>query len=190
MKLHKFLLVFGLVGASLVFLTERVRARNGTVIAQQSVSDKRDGQHDFDFLVGSWKFHLKRLVRRLAGSNEWVEFDGTTVCRKVLDGRAEVEEMNVYSPDKQYISRVWRCVFTTPSPISGASTGPTRPMESWSRIPWSDSLATGEGNSITNKSMRVERSTHDSSGQTSQRIRHTSSRRFLPMGEKRGKRTG
>ena len=46
MKLHKFLLVFGLVGASLVFLTERVRARNGTVIAQQSVSDKRDGQHD------------------------------------------------------------------------------------------------------------------------------------------------
>ena len=100
MKLHKFLLVFGLVGASLVFLTERVRARNGTVIAQQSVSDKRDGQHDFDFLVGSWKFHLKRLVRRLAGSNEWVEFDGTTVCRKVLDGRAEVEEMNVYSADK------------------------------------------------------------------------------------------
>ena len=100
MKLHKFLLVFGLVGASLVFLTERVRARNGTVIAQQSVSDKRDGQHDFDFLVGSWKFHLKRLVRRLAGSNEWVEFDGTTVCRKVLDGRVEVEEMNVYSADK------------------------------------------------------------------------------------------
>ena len=73
---------------------------NGTVRAQQSVSDKRDGQHDFDFLAGTWKFHLKRLKQRLAGSAEWVEVDGTTVCRKVLDGRAEVEEMNVESADK------------------------------------------------------------------------------------------
>src|ERR1700687_2467209 len=100
MKLSKSLLVFGLIGASPVFLTERVRAQNGTVSAQQSVSDKRDGQHDFDFLVGSWKFHLKRLKRRLAGSTEWVEFDGTTVCRKVMDGRAEGEGMNVERADK------------------------------------------------------------------------------------------
>jgi hypothetical protein len=100
MKLHKSLLFFGLIGVLLVFQTARVRAQNGTVSAQQSVFDKRDGQHDFDFLVGSWKFHLKRLKRRLAGSTEWVEFNGTTVCRKVLDGRAEVEEMNVESADK------------------------------------------------------------------------------------------
>src|SRR5580704_1702040 len=100
MKLRKSLFVFGLIGASFVFLTERVPAQNETVSVQQSVSDERDGQHDFDFLVGSWKFHLKRLKRRLAGSSEWVEFDGTTVCRKVLDGRAEVEEMNVESADK------------------------------------------------------------------------------------------
>jgi hypothetical protein len=59
---------------------------------------ERDGQHDFDFLVGSWKFHLKRLKQRLAGSTEWVEFDGTTVCQKVLDGRGEVEEMKVDNP--------------------------------------------------------------------------------------------
>jgi hypothetical protein len=100
MKLRKSLLVFGLIGASLVFLTKRVRAQNGTVGDQQSMSDKRDGQHDFDSLVGSWKFHLKRLKRRLAGSTEWMEFDGTTVCRKVFDGRAEIEEMNVESADK------------------------------------------------------------------------------------------
>jgi hypothetical protein len=100
MKLHKSLLVVGLIGASLVFLTVKVRAHNGSVSAQQGASDKRDGQHDFDFLVGSWKFHLKRLSRRLVGSNEWVEFDGTTVCRQVLDGRAEVEEMNVDNAEK------------------------------------------------------------------------------------------
>jgi hypothetical protein len=100
MKSHKSLLVSGLICALLVFLIARVRAQSGTVSTHQSVSDKRDGQHDFDFLVGSWKFHLKRLKRRLAGSTEWVEFDGTTVCRKVLDGRGEVEEMNVESADK------------------------------------------------------------------------------------------
>jgi hypothetical protein len=100
MNLNKSLFIFGLIGASLVFLTGSMRAPHATVNAQQSVSDKRDGQHDFDFLVGTWKFHLKRLVRRLAGSTEWVEFDGTTVCRKVLDGRGEVEEVNVESADK------------------------------------------------------------------------------------------
>lgn len=101
MKLLKFLFFLGFIGASIVLPTERVRAQNGTVSAQPSAFDKRDGQHDFDFLAGSWKFHLKRLKRRLVGSSDWVEFDGTTVCRKALDGRAEVEEMNVESVDKQ-----------------------------------------------------------------------------------------
>ena len=66
----------------------------------QKLGAERDGQHDFDFLVGSWKFHLKRLKQRLVGSTEWVEFDGATVCRKVLEGRGEVEEMNVDNPEK------------------------------------------------------------------------------------------
>jgi hypothetical protein len=100
MKLYRSLLALSLIGASLALPTEGVHGQNETVSAQQSVPDKRDGQHDFDFLVGSWKFHLKRLKRRLAGSTEWVEFDGITICRKVLDGRAEVEEMNVVSADK------------------------------------------------------------------------------------------
>src|SRR5215470_15504445 len=57
-----------------------------------------DGQHDFDFLIGSWKIHLKRRIRPLSGSNEWVEFDGTVVCRTIWNGLAEVEEFNVDSP--------------------------------------------------------------------------------------------
>jgi len=59
--------------------------------AAQSATE-RDGQHDFDFELGSWKIHLKRRLRPLTGSNTWVEFDGTSVTRKLWDGRAQIEE--------------------------------------------------------------------------------------------------
>jgi hypothetical protein len=101
MKLRKSLIVVGLIALSLVYVKERVMAQSEKASAQQSESIKRDGQHDFDYAVGSWKIHLKRLKQRLVGSTEWVELDGTIVCRKVMDGRAEVEEMNVESADKQ-----------------------------------------------------------------------------------------
>ena len=32
--------------------------------------------YDFDFWMGSWKVHNRRLVGRLAGSDEWEEFEG------------------------------------------------------------------------------------------------------------------
>jgi hypothetical protein len=59
---------------------------------------EHDGQHDFDFEVGTWKIHLKRLDRRLVGSTNWVEFDGTSVTRKVWGGRADLEEFETDSP--------------------------------------------------------------------------------------------
>jgi hypothetical protein len=59
---------------------------------------ENEGQHGFDFEIGSWKIHLKRLAQRLAGSTTWVEFDGTSVTRKVWDGRSDLEEFEVDSP--------------------------------------------------------------------------------------------
>jgi hypothetical protein len=53
---------------------------------------ERDGRHDFDFELGTWKIHLKRLPHPLTGSTTWVEFDGTSVTRKVWAGRAQLEE--------------------------------------------------------------------------------------------------
>src|SRR6266702_6521827 len=58
----------------------------------------RDGQHDFDFELGTWKIHLKRLAHPLTGSTTWVEFEGTSVTRKVWDGRAQLEEFETDSP--------------------------------------------------------------------------------------------
>ena len=55
--------------------------------------ERRDGQHDFDFEIGVWKTHLTRLVHPLSGSISWVELDGTTVVRKIWDGRANLAEL-------------------------------------------------------------------------------------------------
>jgi hypothetical protein len=60
---------------------------------QSPSAERRDGQHDFDFDIGVWKTHLKRLVHPLSGSSDWVELDGTTVVRKVWNGRANLAEL-------------------------------------------------------------------------------------------------
>jgi hypothetical protein len=59
---------------------------------------ERDGQHDFDFEVGTWHTHLSRLLRPLTGSTTWVEYEGTTVVRKVWNGRANLVELEVNGP--------------------------------------------------------------------------------------------
>jgi len=74
------------------------RVKDGSDKSVQHIVTERDGQHDFDFEIGTWKIHLKRLEHRLAGSTTWVEFDGTSVTRKVWDGRADLEEFEVDSP--------------------------------------------------------------------------------------------
>ncbi|HEU0306163.1 MAG TPA: hypothetical protein VFR30_04255 [Lysobacter sp.] len=58
----------------------------------------RDGQHDFDFEFGTWTTQLRRLRTPLSGSEEWVEYSGTTVVREVLDGRANLVELKVGGP--------------------------------------------------------------------------------------------
>ena len=59
---------------------------------------RRDGQHDFDFEIGVWKTHLRRLLRPLTGSTTWVEYEGTSKVSQVLDGRANLVELKVAGP--------------------------------------------------------------------------------------------
>ncbi len=58
----------------------------------------RDGQHDFDFELGTWKTHLKRLMHPLTGSTTWVEYEGSSVVRSVWNGRANLVELEVDGP--------------------------------------------------------------------------------------------
>lgn len=60
-------------------------------------AEPRDGSHDFDFLIGDWKAHVRRLPERLVGSNVWVEYDGISNHHKLLDSNANFEEFDVRS---------------------------------------------------------------------------------------------
>ncbi|HEY1814589.1 MAG TPA: hypothetical protein VGG74_19690 [Kofleriaceae bacterium] len=66
-----------------------------TALAESTV---RDGQHDFDFEIGHWNFHLKYLKQRLHNSHEWLEGNGTSVMRPLLGGKANIDEVSVVLP--------------------------------------------------------------------------------------------
>jgi hypothetical protein len=57
-----------------------------------------DGQHDFDFNIGVWHTHIKRILDPFASSSESVELNGTVTVRKVWDGKAELEEIEADGP--------------------------------------------------------------------------------------------
>lgn len=91
-----------LIGAffvlSLVFCFSLVFAEAGKGAADPARASRPDGQHDFDFEFGTWKTHVERRVHPLSGSDEWASYDGTSVVRKVWDGRANLLELEVDGP--------------------------------------------------------------------------------------------
>jgi hypothetical protein len=62
----------------------------------------RDGRHDFDLRFGDWRVHHKKLKERLAGSHEWIEFDGTLSMRPLMDGLVNVSDNVFNMPDGAY----------------------------------------------------------------------------------------
>jgi hypothetical protein len=79
----------------LLFFTVGLGIRPLPISAQTPAAARqlRDGQHDFDFDVGTWHTHNRVLLHPLTGSNTWVDLDGTVTARKVWDGRATLEEL-------------------------------------------------------------------------------------------------
>jgi hypothetical protein len=47
---------------------------------------------DFDFWMGSWNVHNRWLRERLVGSDDWEEFEATSVARPLLDGLGNEDE--------------------------------------------------------------------------------------------------
>ena len=67
-------------------------------VAQAEEPAARDGQHDFDFDIGVWHTHIKRIVDPFAGTKQSIELDGTVTVRKVWGGRAQLEEIEADGP--------------------------------------------------------------------------------------------
>lgn len=84
----------------------------------------RDGTHDFDFDIGTWRTRTSRLRNPLTGSSDWIEMEGRTVVGKVWGGRANLAEFESDGPDGRVTllslrlynpeARQWSLNFSTP----------------------------------------------------------------------------
>ncbi len=56
---------------------------NGELVITASSTSSQD---DFDYFVGTWSVHHKRLKERLRNSTDWIQFEGTNRDSKMLNG--------------------------------------------------------------------------------------------------------
>ena len=66
------------------------------------MSTLQDGRNDFDFCVGTWRVHHRRLQRRLAGDTHWDEFGGTCQMWKIMGGLGNVDDNVIELPGGTY----------------------------------------------------------------------------------------
>jgi len=65
-------------------------------MAAQSATSVRDGQHDFDWEIGTWTTKVRVLRNPLSGkAPEWAEYVGTSVVKPVMDGHWNIVELSV-----------------------------------------------------------------------------------------------
>jgi hypothetical protein len=57
-----------------------------------------DGQHDFDFSIGTWRTHISRRLHPLSGSDEWADYAGSSVVHPIWNGRGSLGETEADGP--------------------------------------------------------------------------------------------
>ena len=85
------------IRACLLLCALALTSQPAPALAQQTTT-AHDPQHDFDFEIGTWHTHLKRLQHPLTNSTTWIEYDGTSVISKIWNGRANLVELEVDGP--------------------------------------------------------------------------------------------
>ena len=58
----------------------------------------QDNVHDFDFALGTYHTHIRRLETPLAGSTTWLVYDGTKTDAPILGGSGSVEQIEADGP--------------------------------------------------------------------------------------------
>jgi hypothetical protein len=103
-------------------------ATGTTTMAAEPVpapASAHDGQHDFDFIIGTWKSRVRRLQNPLTGSTSWIEGDATVSVRKIWNGQGHLEEIELTTPAGHLVgmtlrlydpqSRQWRLYWANAS---------------------------------------------------------------------------
>jgi len=75
---------------------------NASLAATAKDNAVQDHSRDFDFFFGDWKVRHRYLKARLAGSTEWLEFDGTTRAQPLLNGAGNVDDNFLDKPGDPY----------------------------------------------------------------------------------------
>lgn len=61
-----------------------------------AAGSQRDGQHDFDWEMGTWTTRVRVLRNPLSGeAPNWLTFEGTSVVKPLMGGRANFVELSV-----------------------------------------------------------------------------------------------
>jgi hypothetical protein len=89
----------GLVALAILVLSASVSVLASQDTPAPNQAPNLSGLHDFDFLRGDWKAHHRVLKERLAGSHDWVEYDGTVSQRALMDGWANSGD-NIFNTPK------------------------------------------------------------------------------------------
>ena len=99
--------LLGLAGLLFVVCATGLRMARAFAVTHETASEvglnpagaMRDGQHDFDFNIGVWHTHIRRVLDPFSGSGDSVELNGTVTVRKVWGGRAQWEEIEADGPN-------------------------------------------------------------------------------------------
>ncbi|HTE67127.1 MAG TPA: DUF1579 domain-containing protein, partial [Candidatus Binatia bacterium] len=78
-----------------------VETSSATGLATQD-AESGSAIHDFDFYMGKWRIHHRRLTERLAGNEDWQEFEGTSEAWPILDGAGNVDDNVLELPAGTY----------------------------------------------------------------------------------------
>jgi hypothetical protein len=95
--------VIGLLTLSLAFPgLSAAQSNQDPVHGISQTGSAAPGVHDFDFLVGSWRVHHRKLKARLANNHEWIEFEGTLYSQPLMGGYSNVDDLVLNVPGAPY----------------------------------------------------------------------------------------
>ena len=144
----------------------------------------RDSGHDFDFNVGVWKTHIRRLQHPLSGSTDAIELDGTVTVRKVWDGRAQLEEIEADGPNGHWEGTTL-FLYNPQSHQWSQSIRRQQDAEPWPLL--IGAFANGRGELIAQEIWQAGRFSSAACGRISCRMHIISRKTIPPMAEKAGR---